>query len=135
MSLKKIIKEEVDSFQWIRDIQSSYPQYFHTRVEDFINRYATHWEGAGVFFEPIGERYESSIGGNPNVNIELGRVWLDDNGGSWYWDLIKDETNEVFRVELFEKLDGEPSYEIVDSSNFKTFEEALEWIYDGMIEG
>ena len=129
LSLRNIIKEEVDSFQWIRDIQSSYPQYFHTRVEDFIERYATHWEGAEVFFEPIKDRYENS------GLVELGRVWMDDNGGSWYWDLLKNENHDIFKVELFEKLDGEPSYEIVDNSSFKTFEEALEWIYDGMIEG
>jgi hypothetical protein len=130
MSLKKIIKEEVDSFQWIRDIQSSYPEHFKTRVEDFVKRFAFGWEGSTVTFEPIGEVYGSVM--------ELGRVWMDtvvgnDQVNSWYWDLLQNTKTGVFKVEVFESIEM-GSYEIIDSEEFRNFEDALEWIYLTMSE-
>ena len=100
MNLKKIILEEVedfqwikdseDEFQWIKDIQASHPEYFQHRIEDFIKRFARHWENYSTHFEPIDETYGDLQ--------EVGRIWMDEYGddsdeptGSWYLDMLVDD--------------------------------------------
>jgi hypothetical protein len=129
MSLRRIIKEEIDDFQWIKDILPSHPENFEHRIREFINKYASHWEDVEINVEPIDEVYGDLQ--------EIGRIWMDeyDDGevvGSWYWDMLIDNVESEFVVELYEK--HADSYEALEHHRFKSFDDAMRWTFETMAE-
>ncbi|MHA2404133.1 MAG: hypothetical protein ACXADH_14140 [Candidatus Kariarchaeaceae archaeon] len=120
LSLRKIIKEELDDFQWIKDTYGG-QEHFEVRLKEFMDKFKSHWNNFEVTYEPINEKYD-------NTFIEVGRLWLDGEHGNWYWDFVQNLGDGSFNVELFEKIGS--GYELIDSSKFRSFEEGLDWVYD-----
>jgi hypothetical protein len=132
MSLRRIIKEEIDDLQWIRDIKPKNFEIFEKRLRDFINK-TPNWLGnVGITIEPINERYGDTQ--------EIGRVWMDEYDdvftdnivASWYWDLLVDYSQNNFIVELYEK--HADSYEALEFHRFEKISNAIAWIIDTIAE-
>lgn len=122
MDIKKIILEELDDFQWIRDIGADSSEYLRDRIRDFA--YSDEIQELGeITYDPISEEY-------PNIK-ELGRVWLGNDDGDWYWDILSDTSDGTFIVEGFTKYGN--SYEEVSYNRFYSISDVLEWIFDTMI--
>jgi hypothetical protein len=117
----------VDPFKWIRDIELATPDLFRGRVDDFIERFASQWDGVTITFEPISDSYSSGV-------REIGRVYMDEGDYSWYWDLIHDSNDESYIVEIYEKPAGWDSYEAIDRERLSTLNEAILYIFDTMAE-
>lgn len=119
--------EGVDPFKWIRDIQIATPDLFKGRVDDFIRRFASRWDGYDITFEPISDEYSSGV-------REIGRVYMDEGEYSWYWDLLHDKNDESYIVEIFEKPPYENSYEAIERERFESLDESILYVFDTMAE-